>query len=107
MNRTRVSVLVAGLIAAGILSACGGVNRDGSIDSFVEGFEKEGITVDRDCVKGVFDQYSDDELKEREGEALSSEVAAACAGGGASEEAPAEEAPAEEAPAEEAPEEGS
>jgi ribosomal protein L12E/L44/L45/RPP1/RPP2 len=100
MNRTRVSVLAAGLIATVMLSACGGVNRDGSIDNFVKDFEKEGITVDRDCVKGVFDQYNDDELKEREGEDLTTEVAVACAGGGASEEAPAEEAPAEEAPEE-------
>ena len=100
MNRTRVSVLVAGLVAAGVLSACGGVNRDGSIDNFVKDYEKAGITVDRDCIKGVFDQYSDDELKEREGEQLTSEVTATCAGGGGSEEAPAEEAPAEEAPEE-------
>jgi hypothetical protein len=85
MNRTRVSVLVAGLIAAGILSACGGgVDRAKSIDNYVKGLEGEGITVDRDCIKGVFDTC-----------------------GGGSEEAPAEEAPAEEAPAEEAPEEGS
>jgi hypothetical protein len=94
MNRTRVSVLVAGLIATVLLSACGGVDRDGSIDNFVKDYEAAGITVDRDCIKGVFDQYSDDELKEREGEQLTSEVTAACAGG-ASEEAPAEEAPEE------------
>jgi hypothetical protein len=106
MNRTRVSVLVAGLIAAGILSACGGgVDRAKSIDNYVKGLEGEGITVDRDCIKGVFDKYSDDEIKELGDQGMTTEVRDTCGGG--SEEAPAEEAPAEEAPAEEAPEEGS
>ena len=100
MNRTRVSVLAAGVVAAVMLTSCG-VDRDALIDSIVKSTEtKYGVTLDRSCVDGVISSYTDDQLDSKAsevGEAIYND----CIGGGSGE------APAEEAPAEEAPEEGS
>jgi len=93
MNRTRVSVLAAGLAAAAMLSACG-FDREATIDDYMKEAEKQGIVVDRACVEGVFSRYSDDELESNLQE-ITTESALECAGGGSSEEAPAEEAPEE------------
>lgn len=48
------------------LSACGGggVDREGTRDLFVRSLEEQGFTADGDCVDRVFDEYSDDQLKE-------------------------------------------
>jgi hypothetical protein len=54
-----------GLFGLGTLAACGDkVDREGSIDNIVEDFEASGVDVDRDCLDGVLDKYSDDELND-------------------------------------------
>jgi hypothetical protein len=45
------------------LAACGGVDRDGTRDIYIDGIESAGFTADSDCVDNVLGNYSDDELK--------------------------------------------
>ncbi|NND73596.1 MAG: hypothetical protein HKN44_01185 [Ilumatobacter sp.] len=55
------------LIAVAALAGCGsgGVDRDGSRDLFISQIEEStGFKADADCIDKVFDQYSDDELKD-------------------------------------------
>lgn len=51
-------------ITALLLVGCGGVDRDGSRDNFIDLLEDQGLTADPDCVDEVLDGYSDDELKD-------------------------------------------
>jgi hypothetical protein len=54
-----------GLFGLGTFAGCSDkVDRDGTKDNIVETVEAAGGTVDEDCVDDVFDQYSDDELKD-------------------------------------------
>ena len=50
-------------IGALTLSACGGVDRDGTRDKFIEDMEEFGGTADGDCIDSVFEDYSDDEIE--------------------------------------------
>lgn len=55
----------AGLIGLGTLAACGDkVDREGTKDNIIESVEASGGTVDEGCLDDVFDNYSDDELKD-------------------------------------------
>lgn len=45
------------------LAACGGVDRAGTRDEIVDSIEQMGGTADSDCIDGVFDRYSDDQLE--------------------------------------------
>ncbi len=59
--KTKLTALIA--IGALALSACGGVDRDGTRDRFVDDMQEQlGATTDPDCVDTVFDDYSDDEI---------------------------------------------
>jgi hypothetical protein len=61
LMKTKLTALIA--IGALTLSACGGVDRDGTRDKFVEDMQEQlGATTDPDCVDTVFDDYSDDEI---------------------------------------------
>ena len=59
MKRTLITVAITGLT----LTACGGVDRDGTRDNIVEGLAASGIEVSGECVDDALDQYSDDELE--------------------------------------------
>ena len=60
--KTKLTALLA--IGALTLSACGGVDRDGTRDKFISDMEEQlGATTDADCVDAVFDDYSDDEIE--------------------------------------------
>lgn len=76
----RLITLAATATAALALVACGGVDREGSRDAIIESLEAQGITVDGDCIDGVFDKYSDDELlqwdEELQGDSPSEEAQA-------------------------------
>ncbi len=56
-------LLAATAVAGLTLAACGGVDRSGTRDQFVEDVEAEGGTADGDCVDSVLDDYSDDEIE--------------------------------------------
>jgi hypothetical protein len=88
MNRTRVSVLAAGLAAAAMLSACG-VDREAEINGVIKVLEEKGLPADRACVEGVASNYSDDELESKAAE-IAEAVIAECVVSGESEEAPEE-----------------
>lgn len=62
MTRTRTFAFAA-LTALG-LAACGGVDREGTRDLFVEQLEAMGGEVDADCVDAALDKFDDDTLKE-------------------------------------------
>lgn len=50
--------------ATGLLVACGGgVDREGTRDNLVSAFEDAGLEIDSECIDGVLDQYTDDELE--------------------------------------------
>jgi hypothetical protein len=56
--------LFIAMSATGLLVACGGgVDREGTRDNVVSAFEDAGLEIDGDCVDGVLDQYTDDELE--------------------------------------------
>jgi hypothetical protein len=57
----QLLIVVAALAA---LVACGGVDRDGTRDNIVDTLTEAGYDIDADCIDGVLDDYSDDELKE-------------------------------------------
>ena len=60
--KNKLTALIA--IGALTLAACGGVDRDGTRDKFISDMEEQlGATVDGDCVDGVFENYSDDEIE--------------------------------------------
>jgi hypothetical protein len=60
--KTKLTAAIA--IGALTLAACGGVDRDGTRDQFIEDMEEQfGSTVDADCIDAVFDDYSDDEIE--------------------------------------------
>lgn len=59
----------AALLGLGTLAACSDkVDRDGSIDNFIEGMESIGLEADRACLEDVLDKYDDDELKDFDSE---------------------------------------
>lgn len=63
---THMKTKLTALIAIGTLglAACGGVDRDGTRDQFIEDMEEQfGTTPDADCIDGVFDDYSDEEIE--------------------------------------------
>lgn len=57
-----VAVAVVGM---GLLAGCSSsVDRDGTRDKLIDQIKTElGVDVDKDCVDGVFDGYSDDEIE--------------------------------------------
>jgi hypothetical protein len=57
-----VAVAVVGV---GLLAGCSSsVDRDGTRDKLIDQIKTElGVDVDKDCVDGVFDGYSDDEIE--------------------------------------------
>ncbi len=57
----KLTALIA--IGALTLSACGGVDRAGTRDKFIEDMEELGGTADGDCIDGVFENYTDDEIE--------------------------------------------
>ena len=62
---TPMKTKLTAIIALGVLtlSACGGVDRDGTRDKFISDVEEQfGGTADGDCIDTVFDDYSDDEI---------------------------------------------
>ncbi len=60
MKTKLTAALAIGVLT---LSACGGVDRDGTRDQFIEDIQTQlGATTDADCVDAVFDDYSDDEI---------------------------------------------
>ena len=60
--KTKLTALIA--IGALTLTACGGVDRDGTRDKFISDVEEQfGGTADGDCIDTVFDDYSDDEIE--------------------------------------------
>jgi len=59
MKSTLTAVFAIGALT---LSACGGVDRDGTRDQFISDMEEIGGTVDGDCIDAVFEGYSDDEI---------------------------------------------
>lgn len=61
MTRRFASALVPTVLV--VLAACGGVDRDGSRDNIVDELEQLGIDATPECVEGVLDQYSDDQLE--------------------------------------------
>ena len=62
LMKTKLTAVIA--IGTLTLSACGGVDRDGTRDKFIEDFEGQyGGTVDGDCIDEALDGYSDDEIK--------------------------------------------
>lgn len=62
MTRTRFTIAAA--LAGLALTACGGVDREGTRDEIVSQLASAGIEIDGDCIDQALDQYSDDELEE-------------------------------------------
>ena len=60
MKKSLTALLAVGALG---LAACGGVDRDGTRDQFVDDIEEMGGTADGDCVDRVFEGYSDEELE--------------------------------------------
>lgn len=53
------------IVGVGVLAGCSSsVDREGTRDLMVKEIEAAGLEVDGGCIDDVFDQYSDDELKE-------------------------------------------
>lgn len=71
--RKIIALAIPALSIVG-LAACGGVDRDGSREQFIEAIESAGGTADGDCVDEVLDQYSDDELLDMEDQAESGDL---------------------------------
>ncbi len=59
--KNKLTAIVA--IGALTLAACGGVDRSGTRDKFIEDMEEIGGTADGDCIDAVFKNYSDDEIE--------------------------------------------
>ncbi|MCB0997824.1 MAG: hypothetical protein KDB40_00890 [Acidimicrobiales bacterium] len=60
----RVRFVIATGIVGVVLASCGGVDREGTRDNIIESFQDElGQELDAECVDGVLDEYSDDELE--------------------------------------------
>lgn len=59
----KKSLSVIAALAALTLSACGGVDRDGTRDQFIDDMKDNGIEADGDCIDDVFEDYSDDEIE--------------------------------------------
>ena len=62
MTRTRILAAVATAAVGLTLTACGGVDREGSRESIMESMEAAGFDADEACVESVLDGYTDDEL---------------------------------------------
>ncbi len=60
MKNKLIAVVAIGALT---LAACGGVDRDGTRDLFIEDMEARGNTADSDCIDDVFKDYSDDEIE--------------------------------------------
>jgi hypothetical protein len=61
----RTTMLLGAACAALALTACGGgVDREGTRDELIDQLEQAGIEADGDCIDGVLDEYSDDELED-------------------------------------------
>ncbi len=59
--KNKLTAIIA--IGALTLTACGGVDRSGTRDKFIEDMNDLGNTADGDCIDEVFDDYSDDEIE--------------------------------------------
>jgi hypothetical protein len=64
MTRTRIFVAVTTAAVGLTLTACGGVDREGTRDELISQLEAEGVEIDGDCVDTALDKYTDDELTE-------------------------------------------
>ena len=62
MTRTRILAAVATAAVALTLTACGGVDREGTRDELISQLEAHGVEVEGECVDAALDKYSDDEL---------------------------------------------
>ena len=60
MNNKLTAVVAIGVL---MLTACGGVDRAGTRDQFIEDMEEIGGTADGDCIDAAFENYSDDEIE--------------------------------------------
>jgi len=61
MNKARA--LTAAALIGITLTACGGVDREGTRDNFVKELEAVGGEVDADCVDAALDEFDDDALQ--------------------------------------------
>lgn len=60
-------IMAMALVSVGLLAACG-VDREGTRDNIIKSFEDQGLAIDKECVDGVLDEYSDDELESMDDE---------------------------------------
>lgn len=63
MKKQFVAIAIVG---AGLLAGCSSsVDREGTRDKLIQQIKTElGVDVDKDCVDGVFDGYSDKEIED-------------------------------------------
>jgi hypothetical protein len=76
MKRTLASIFTVTVFA---LTACGGVDKDGTADLLVKQLKESGteLTSDQeDCIKDAVKSYSGDELKELSENKASEELSA-------------------------------
>ena len=64
MTRTRILAAVATAAVGLTLTACGGVDREGTRDELISQLEASGVEVEGECVDAALDKYTDDELTE-------------------------------------------